>query len=68
MRCQLRPLLERLPDPTAASRLSGGEQSIQALAAAAGYRSLANFNRQFMQLRGMTPRDYRRRFRPKPRP
>ena len=46
----------------------GREQSIQAVAAAAGYRSLANFNRQFLRLRGMTPRDYRRRFRPQPRP
>ena len=29
---------------------------------AAGYRSLANFNRQFRAARGMTPRAFRRSF------
>jgi AraC-like DNA-binding protein len=47
----------------ACSRLSSTDQPIQHIADAVGYASLANFNRQFRALRGMTPRDYRNRFR-----
>lgn len=47
----------------ACSRLSSTDQPIQHIADAVGYASLANFNRQFRALRGMTPRDYRSRFR-----
>ena len=46
----------------ACARLSGTAQPIQHIAADVGYRSLANFNRQFRHLRGMTPRDYRASF------
>lgn len=47
----------------ACSRLSSTDQPIQHVADAVGYVSLANFNRQFKALRGMTPREYRGRFR-----
>lgn len=47
----------------ACSRLSSTDQPIQHVADAVGYASLANFNRQFKALRGMTPREYRGRFR-----
>lgn len=47
----------------ACSRLSSTDQPIQHVADAVGYASLANFNRQFKALRGMTPREYRSRFR-----
>lgn len=47
----------------ACSRLSSTSQPIQHVADAVGYASLANFNRQFRTLRGMTPREYRSRFR-----
>lgn len=47
----------------ACSRLSSTSQPIQHVADAVGYASLANFNRQFRALRGMTPREYRSRFR-----
>lgn len=46
----------------ACSRLSSTDQPIQHVADAVGYASLANFNRQFKALRGMTPREYRGRF------
>lgn len=47
----------------ACARLSGTDQPIGHVADAVGYASPANFNRQFKALKGMTPRDYRRRFR-----
>lgn len=47
----------------ACSRLSATDQPIRHIAEAVGYSSLANFNRQFKALRGMTPRAYRDRFR-----
>jgi len=47
----------------ACSRLSSTTQPIQHVADAVGYASLANFNRQFRALRGMTPREYRGWFR-----
>jgi AraC-like DNA-binding protein len=46
----------------ACSRLSGTNQPIQHIAAEVGYASLANFNRQFRRLRGMSPREYRSSF------
>lgn len=46
----------------ACARLSGTTQPIRHIAADVGYASLANFNRQFLRLRGMTPRDYRASF------
>jgi len=47
----------------ACSRLSSTRQPISHIAAEVGYPSLANFNRQFLRLRSMTPRDYRASFR-----
>ena len=43
----------------ACARLAATAQPIQPIAAEVGYASLANFNRQFLRLRGMTPREYR---------
>jgi AraC-like DNA-binding protein len=47
----------------ACSRLWATRQPIRHIAAEVGYASLANFNRQFLRLRGMTPREYRASFR-----
>lgn len=54
--------LIRLRIADACARLSGSDQPIQHIAAEVGYASLANFNRHFRRLRGMTPRAYRGRF------
>ncbi|GHC49316.1 helix-turn-helix domain-containing protein [Neogemmobacter tilapiae] len=53
----------RLRVGEACARLSGSDQPIQHVAADVGYTSMANFNRQFRALRGMTPREYRALFR-----
>ncbi|MDQ0323195.1 transcriptional regulator GlxA family with amidase domain [Pararhizobium capsulatum DSM 1112] len=47
----------------ACAKLSGSTQPIAHIAADVGYDSLANFNRQFRSIRGMTPREYRASFR-----
>ncbi|MGD9480210.1 UNVERIFIED_ORG: AraC family transcriptional regulator (plasmid) [Roseateles sp. XES5] len=47
----------------ACARLSATTQPIQHIANEVGYASLANFNRQFLRLRGLTPRAYRASFR-----
>ena len=47
----------------ACARLAATDQPVGHVAAAVGYASAAHFNRQFKALRGMTPRDYRARFR-----
>ena len=47
----------------ACSRLSSTDQPIKFIAEEVGYISLANFNRQFRKLRGMSPREYRAAFR-----
>jgi AraC-like DNA-binding protein len=46
----------------ACARLSGGRAPIAHIAGEVGYPSLANFNRQFLRLKGMTPRAYRAHF------
>jgi AraC-like DNA-binding protein len=46
----------------ACARLSGTTQQINYIADAVGYASIANFNRQFLATKGMTPREYRRLF------
>jgi len=40
-----------------------GSASRSHVAEAVGYANLANFNRQFKALKGMTPREFRGRFR-----
>lgn len=62
-RCSISEYLIRLRIGDACARLSGTDQPIQHIAAAVGYASLANFNRQFRSLRRMTPRAYRKSFR-----
>jgi len=47
----------------ACARLSGTEQPIAHIADQVGYGALANFNRQFKAAKGMTPREYRAKFR-----
>ena len=54
--------LMRLRIGEACARLSGTHQPVQHIAAAVGYNSFANFNRQFRRLRAMTPRQYRSKF------
>ncbi|MET4632333.1 AraC family transcriptional regulator [Kaistia defluvii] len=55
--------LERLRIGAACALLSGGTRPIAMIADEVGYDSLANFNRQFKAQRGVTPRQYRQRFR-----
>jgi len=47
----------------ACAQLSGEDTPIAHVAERVGYGALANFNRQFKAMRGMTPRAYRRHFR-----
>lgn len=53
----------RLRIGDACARLSTTTQPIGHIAAEVGYNNLANFNRQFLSLRRMTPRQYRASFR-----
>lgn len=46
----------------ACARLSSTDQAVHHISDAVGYASLANFNRQFKALKGMTPREYRTMF------
>ena len=46
----------------ACALLSGTARPIAHIDSDIGYESLANFNRQFKALKGMTPRDYRNSF------
>jgi AraC-like DNA-binding protein len=52
----------RLRIGRACTALSDGKLSIAAIADLSGYRNLANFNRQFRTLKGMTPREFRRSY------
>jgi AraC-like DNA-binding protein len=54
--------LIRLRVGYAARQLTDTEWPVSLIAAKSGYPSLANFNRQFLAVRGMTPREYRRFF------
>ncbi|MBB6484144.1 helix-turn-helix domain-containing protein [Rhizobium lusitanum] len=54
--------LMRMRIGDACARLSSTEQAIHHISDAVGYASLANFNRQFKALKGMTPREYRAMF------
>jgi AraC-like DNA-binding protein len=55
--------ITRLRIGDACARLSASDQPINGIAMDVGYDNLANFNRQFRTLRGMTPREYRASFR-----
>ena len=55
--------LMRLRIGEACALLSGSGRSIAHIAEAVGYRSIANFNRQFKAAKAMTPREFRNRFR-----
>jgi AraC-like DNA-binding protein len=54
--------LMRMRIGDACARLSSTDQAIHHISDAVGYLSLANFNRQFRVLKGMTPREYRAMF------
>jgi AraC-like DNA-binding protein len=60
--------LIRLRIGDACARLSSTSQPVAHIAESVGYASLANFNRQFKRLRGLTPRQYRKRFLTAPHP
>jgi AraC-like DNA-binding protein len=47
----------------ACAMLSSGSKPVRFIASEVGYDSLGNFNRQFKALKGLTPREYRARFR-----
>lgn len=47
---------------TASRLLAESDRGIAEIAHVSGFANLANFNRQFRQRRGMTPREYRRAF------
>ena len=46
----------------ACARLSATTRPVAHIASDVGYNALANFNRQFRTLKGMTPRQYRAKF------
>lgn len=61
-RLTLSEYVMRLRIGEACGELIAGDRPIASIAEAVGYRSLANFGRQFKTLKGQTPREYRRRF------
>ena len=56
--------IARLRIARAGRELIAGERPIADIAFAAGFANLANFNRRFRAIHGMTPREFRRRHRP----
>lgn len=63
MQLSITDYIMRLKIGEACAMLSGTARPIAHIAEAVGYTSLANFNRQFMALKGLTPRSYRQSFR-----
>lgn len=61
-RLTLSDYVMRLRIGDACAQLVTDERPIRSIAEAVGYRSLANFGRQFKNLKGQTPREYRNRF------
>ncbi|SDR29646.1 AraC family transcriptional regulator [Pseudovibrio sp. Tun.PSC04-5.I4] len=55
--------LKRIRIGDACSQLASSDAPISMIAQDVGYSALANFNRQFRAVKGMTPREYRARFR-----
>src|SRR3546814_7202238 len=47
----------------ACSMLINSDRAVSFIAGEVGYNNLANFNRQFREVKGVTPRDFRRSFR-----
>lgn len=64
-RTTLTAYVMRLRIGEACAQLVADGRPIAGIAEAVGYRSLANFGRQFKALKGQTPREYRSRFSPK---
>ncbi len=64
MRLSISDYLIRMKIGEACAMLTATAKPIAHIADAVGYNSLANFNRQFKALKGLTPRLYRRRFQP----
>lgn len=56
--------LIRMKIGEACAMLTATAKPVAHIADAVGYNSLANFNRQFKALKGLTPRRYRQRFQP----
>ena len=61
-RLTLGDYIMRLRIGEACARLIADKRPIAHVAEAVGYRSLANFGRQFKALKRLTPREYRRKF------
>ncbi len=61
-RSTLTAYVMRLRIGEACAQLVADDRPIAVIAESVGYRSLANFGRQFKALKGQTPREYRNRF------
>jgi len=51
--------LNRIRVGQACSMLYASDEQITAIAQEAGFKNLANFNRHFLKVKGMTPSEYR---------
>ncbi|RXJ73200.1 AraC family transcriptional regulator [Veronia nyctiphanis] len=50
----------------ACDKLISTHHSVSIISEAVGYNNLSNFNRQFKQYKGMSPREFRKQYQPKP--
>jgi AraC-like DNA-binding protein len=64
VRLTISDYLIRMKIGEACAMLTATAKPVAHIAEAVGYNSLANFNRQFKALKGLTPRRYRQRFQP----